>query len=83
VAKTNKKKKNLTFNFLNRFMIIQFVLMLALSLFITKKVSDSAKTNATEHLSAIANERALIVTEFLSQAESKLRLLLRTRMSES
>lgn len=74
MAKSIKKKKNITFNFLNRFMIIQFVLMLALSLFITKKVSDSAKTNANEHLSAIANERALIVTEFISQAESKLRL---------
>ena len=40
MAKSIKKKKNITFNFLNRFMIIQFVLMLALSLFITKKVSE-------------------------------------------
>jgi hypothetical protein len=38
-------------------MIIQFILMLALSLFITKQVSSSARENAKEHLSAIANER--------------------------
>ena len=68
------KRKNLSFNFLNRFMIIQFILMLALSLFITKQVSSSARENAKEHLSAIANERVLIVTEYVDSAESKLRL---------
>ncbi len=55
-------------------MIIQFVLMLALSLFITKKVSDITKENATAQLSAIANERARTVTDYMDDAESKLRL---------
>jgi GGDEF domain-containing protein len=74
VARNEKKKRNLTFNFLNRFMIIQFVLMLGLSLFITKKVSDTTKENATAQLSAIANERARTVVEYMEDAESKLRL---------
>ena len=73
VAKS-KKTKNLTFNFLNRIMIVQFILMLILSLYITARVSTSAKQNAKEHLSAIANERALIVTNFVDDAESKLRI---------
>ena len=74
MAQFTRKKKNVTFNFLNRLMILQFVLMLALSLFITYKVNTHTKENATAQLSAIANERALIVSEFVDNAESKLRL---------
>lgn len=74
MAQLPKKKANFTFNFLNRFMVIQFVLMLALSLFITYKVNTHTKENATAQLSAIANERALIVSEFVGNAESKLTL---------
>lgn len=69
-----KNKKDLSFSFLNRFMIVQFVLMLILSLFITQKVSKHTKESATAQLSAIANERALIVSEFVGNAESKLEL---------
>ena len=70
----NKKKRNVSFNFLNRFMILQFILMLVLSIIITRKVSESARQNATAQLSAIANERALIVSEYVDNAESKLKL---------
>lgn len=73
-AKKEKKQRNYTFKFLNRFMIIQFILMMALSLFITKKVSTAARENAINNLMGISNERALIVTEFVEEAESKLRL---------
>ncbi len=74
MAQLPKKKKGLSFNFLNRFMVIQFILMLILSLFITYKVNTHTKENATAQLSAIANERALIVDEFVDNAESKLRI---------
>ena len=74
MSKLNKNKKDLSFSFLNRIMIVQFVLMLILSLFITQKVSKHTKESATAQLSAIANERALIVSEFVDNAESKLEL---------
>ncbi len=78
MSKLNRKKKDLSFNFLNRFMIIQFVLMLLLSLGVTWQVSKSAKESATEQLTAIANERAFIVSDFVENAESKMRLFAST-----
>ena len=55
-------------------MILQFVLMLALSLIITKQVSSSAREDATQKLVALAETRAVAVEEFVENAENKLQL---------
>jgi diguanylate cyclase (GGDEF)-like protein len=70
--KAGKKKKDYSFKFLNRFMIIQLLLILALSVFITNAICSRAKVNAKEHLSALGNERAFVIEDFVSNAEATL-----------
>lgn len=64
-----KKKKQYSFNFLNRVMFLQFVIMLALCVFITNSIAALAKEDATNFLKAVTDERAKMVTNYISTAE--------------
>lgn len=57
---------------LNRILIIQLVLMLGLSLFITMKISDSTQKNAIDHMGAITDERAHIIQNYVENSEKML-----------
>jgi GGDEF domain-containing protein len=65
-----KKKKEYSFKFLNRFMLIQFVLVLALCIFITVMVSNRAKENANNNIMTIRRERLQMVENFAKNAET-------------
>ena len=67
-----KKKINLSFAFLNRFMIIQFVLMIILYLTVTRFISTRVTENAMKNLGAITDQRAQIVMDHVDNAESLL-----------
>ena len=69
-TKGKKKKKDLSFNFLNRFMIIQFVLILGLCIFITIAVAKRAKQNANEHLQTMGSQRLAVVENYVENAET-------------
>jgi GGDEF domain-containing protein len=69
-AKNGKKKKEYSFKFLNNFMLIQLALILALCLFITNAISKRAKENAKEHLAALGSEHAVIIDDYVSNAET-------------
>lgn len=69
-TKGKKKKKDLSFNFLNRFMIIQFVLILGLCIFITIVVAKRAKQNANEHLQTMGSQRLAVVENYVENAET-------------
>ena len=66
------KRKNLSFSSLNRFMVIEFVLMILLSLGITQIIASRARENAKEHLSAVTDERAQIIINYVENAETVL-----------
>ena len=66
------KKKSMSFSSLNRFMIMQFILMIVLSLGITRIISSRARENAMEHLSAVTDERAEIIMSHVENAEALL-----------
>ena len=70
-----KKKKNYSFSFLNRFMIIQFLLMVILAFFIAKAISTRSVDNAKQHLSAVTDERAQIVIDHVETTETLLEAL--------
>lgn len=75
MSKNNKgagKKNNLSFSSLNRFMIIQFVLMIVLSLGVTSIINKRAKINAQQHLSAVTDERAQIIINYVENSEKLL-----------
>lgn len=67
----NNSKKG--FTNLNRVIIIQLVIMLGLSLFITHSVSSKTKQNSIEHMGAITDERAYIITNYVKNSEKTLR----------
>ncbi len=60
------------FSALNRILIIQLVVMLGLSVFITVTVSSKTMDNAIEHMGAIADERAKIVENYVENSEKTL-----------
>lgn len=68
----NKNKKASGSSNLNRILIIQLILMLGLSLFITMKISDSTQKNAIDHMGAITDERAHIIQNYVEQSEKTL-----------
>jgi GGDEF domain-containing protein len=72
MSKNNSKgkKKNLTFTSINRFIIVQFVLMIILSIFITTSVSNIAKDNAKQHLAAVTDQRAQLTIDHIKNAET-------------
>lgn len=61
------------FTALNRVLIIQLVVMLGLSVFITVTVSNKTRDNAVEHMGAIADERAHIIENYVENSENTLR----------
>lgn len=69
-SKTSKIKEG--FSTLNNVLVIQLVIMLALSLFITSTVSSRTKTNSIEHMGAITDERAHIIENYVENAEKTL-----------
>lgn len=66
------KKSKKSFATLNRIMIIQLVLMLALVLGITKTVSERTRKNSLEHMNTIADERAQIIDNYVTNVEKTL-----------
>lgn len=61
------------FSALNRILIIQLVVMLGLSVFITITVSNKTRDNAIEHMGAIADERAHIIENYVENSENTLK----------
>ncbi|MDO5558309.1 MAG: diguanylate cyclase [Oscillospiraceae bacterium] len=65
-----KTKKNI--GAMNIVLIIQLTVMLALSLGITKTVTDRTRKNSIEHMSTIAEERSQIIENYVKSAEKTL-----------
>lgn len=70
---SKKKESKRSFSTLNRVIIIQLIIMLGLSLFITKTVSSKTRDNAVDHMGAITDERAHIIDSYIEDAEKTLR----------
>ncbi|MBQ5315954.1 MAG: diguanylate cyclase [Oscillospiraceae bacterium] len=68
-----KKNQQKGFSTLNLILVIQLIVILALSIFITIAVSNATKQNTIEHLGAISDERAQIVKSYVSNCENTLR----------
>lgn len=68
----SKKESKKGFSSLNRVLIIQLIIMLVLSVFITTTVSNRTRTNSIEHMGAITDERAHIIENYISNAEKTL-----------
>ena len=75
MSKSNSKKggKFGSSTTLNTILIIQLVIMLGLSLFITKTVSSKTRENAIQHMGAISDERAHIIESYVENSEKTLR----------
>lgn len=69
---TNSKKK-MSSSALNKILVIQLVLMLGLSIFITTTISLKTRDNAVEHMGAICDERAHIIESYIRNAEKTLK----------
>lgn len=70
---SNKKKTTGTsMSTLNFVLIVQLIIMLGLSVFITLTVSSKTKDNAIDHMKAIGEERAKIIDSFVVNAEKSL-----------
>lgn len=72
MSKSKKSKKGLSSINLNSVLVIQLVIMLGLSLFITSTVSNRTRTNSIEHMGAITDERAHIIENYIDNAEKTL-----------
>lgn len=57
---------------LNLLLIIQLVVMIALSLIITKTISSATRKNTMEHMQTVADERAHIIETYVKNAEKVL-----------
>lgn len=68
-----KKESQKGFSNLNRVIILQLVIMLGLSLFITYSVSNRTKQNSIEHMGAITDERAHLIKNYVVNAEKTLK----------
>ncbi len=73
MSKKKKKEVGKGFGTLNTVLIIQLIVMLGLSLFITKTISSKTRENAVEHMGAITDERAGIIENYIENAEKTLR----------
>lgn len=69
----NKKKNKMSSSALNKVLVLQLVLMLGLSIFITTTISLKTRDNAVEHMSAICDERAHIIESYIRNAEKTLK----------
>ena len=72
MSKSKKSKKGSSSLNLNGVLVLQLVIMLGLSLFITSTVSNRTRTNSIEHLGAITDERAHIIENYIDNAEKTL-----------
>lgn len=72
MSKSKSSKIKEGFSTLNGVLVIQLVIMLVLSLFITTTVSNRTKTNSIEHMGAITDERAHIIENYVENAEKVL-----------
>jgi hypothetical protein len=72
MSKTKKSQKQ-GFSTLNLILVIQLIVILALSIFITIAVSNATRQNTIEHLAAISDERAQIVKTYVKNSEDTLR----------
>lgn len=73
MSKNKKKDAGKGFNTLNTVLIVQLIVMLGLSLFITKTISMKTHENAVQHMGAITDERANIIESYIENAEGTLR----------
>ena len=65
-----KKKKGIS---LNLILILQLIIMLGLSLFITKVVSDRTRENSLAQLDMITEERAQVIANYIDVSERQLK----------
>lgn len=65
-----KKKKGIS---LNLILILQLIIMLGLSLFITKVVSDRTRQNSLAQLDMITDERAQVIANYIEVSERQLK----------
>lgn len=68
----NKKESKKGFSTLNRVLVIQLIIMLGLSLFITTAVSKKTKQNSKDHMHAITDERVHLIENYVRDAEKTL-----------
>lgn len=73
MAKTNKKDTGKGFSTLNLVLILQIIVMLGLSIFITLTISKKTKENAVQHMGSVTDERAQIIETYVQNAENTLR----------
>ena len=72
MAKTKKKDSNKGFSALNLVLILQIIVMLGLSIFITLTISKKTKENAVQHMGSVTDERAQIIETYVKNAENTL-----------
>ena len=68
----NKEVKTQKFSALNLLLIIQLIVMIVLSLAITKTVSSATRKNTLEHMKTLTDERAQIIQNYVYNAEKTL-----------
>ena len=74
MAKANAKKKEKKGGIsLNLVLIIQLIIMLGLSVFITKIVSDRTKTNSDSQMTVTTDERAQVILNYVDVSERQLK----------
>ena len=69
---SKSKDTGRSFSTLNLILIIQLVIMLGLSIFITLTVSSKTKENAINHMNGITDERANIIKSYVENSERTL-----------
>ena len=67
-----KKKTTRSTSTLNIVLVVQLIIMLGLSIFITVEISKQTRKNANDHMRAITDERAHIIESFVENAEKTL-----------
>ena len=69
---SKSKETGRSFSTLNLILVIQLVIMLGLSIFITLTVSSKTKQNAINHMNGITDERAHIIESYVENSEKTL-----------
>lgn len=67
-----KKKTTRSTSTLNIVLVVQLIIMLGLSIFITVEISKQTRKNANDHMRAITDERTHIIESFVENAEKTL-----------
>lgn len=69
--KTNDAGKG--FSTLNLVLVLQLIVMLGLSVFITLTISKKTKENSVQHMGSVTDERAQIIETYVQNSENTLR----------